>query len=233
MIPKTATTVHKCIKVIPHKEKPLYNESNPLPCDILVVDEVSMISLGLFAKLIKAIGPNTKVILLGDKDQLFSVEPGTVFSDLCSVLNKKNPISKAKLKLLSEITSYSEDSLLQKNGLGYNISENVSMLVESHRFKSTSKLGLLATRVNQITEDNKNEVDSWYKDENLITENKSDKELFDKDAEVCSIFINDKSRVGLRSMSSRISIESQKFLSAKDEFLSYLSELNFIVKMRM
>ena len=176
MIPKTATTVHKCIKVIPHKEKPVYNESNPLPCDILVVDEVSMISLSLFAKLIKAIGPNTKVILLGDKDQLFSVEPGTVFSDLCSVLNQKNPISKAKLKLLSEITSYSEDSLLQKNGLGYNISENVSMLVESHRFKSTSKLGLLATRVNQITEDNKNEVDSWYKDENLITENKSDKE---------------------------------------------------------
>lgn len=230
MIPKTATTVHKCIKVIPHKEKPVYNESNPLPCDILVVDEVSMISLSLFAKLIKAIGPNTKVILLGDKDQLFSVEPGTAFSDLCSVLNQKNPISKAKLKLLSEITSYSEDSLLQKNGLGYNISENVSMLVESHRFKSTSKLGLLATRVNQITEDNKNEVDSWYKDENLITENKSDKELFDKDAEVCSIFINDKSRVGLRSMSSRISIESQKFLSAKDEFLSYLSELNFIVK---
>lgn len=230
MIPKTATTVHKCIKVIPHKEKPVYNESNLLPCDILVVDEVSMISLGLFAKLIKAIGPNTKVILLGDKDQLFSVEPGTVFSDLCSVLNQKNPISKAKLKLLSEITSYSEDSLLQKNGLGYNISENVSMLVESHRFKSTSKLGLLATRVNQITEDNKNEVDSWYKDENLITENKSDKELFDKDAEVCSIFINDKSRVGLRSMSSRISIESQKFLSAKDEFLSYLSELNFIVR---
>lgn len=230
MIPKTATTVHKCIKVIPHKEKPVYNESNPLPCDILVVDEVSMISLSLFAKLIKAIGPNTKVILLGDKDQLFSVEPGTVFSDLCSVLNQKNLISKAKLKLLSEITSYSEDSLLQKNGLGYNISENVSMLVESHRFKSTSKLGLLATRVNQITEDNKNEVDSWYKDENLITENKSDKELFDKDAEVCSIFINDKSRVGLRSMSSRISIESQKFLSAKDEFLSYLSELNFIVK---
>ena len=120
MIPKTATTVHKCIKVIPHKEKTLYNESNPLPCDILVVDEVSMISLGLFAKLIKAIGPNTKVILLGDKDQLFSVEPGTVFSDLCSVLNKKNPISKAKLKLLSEITSYSEDSLMQKNGIGYN-----------------------------------------------------------------------------------------------------------------
>lgn len=230
MIPKTATTVHKCIKVIPHKEKPVYNESNPLPCDILVVDEVSMISLSLFAKLIKAIGPNTKVILLGDKDQLFSVEPGTVFSDLCSVLNQKNPISKAKLKLLSEITSYSEDSLLQKNGLGYNISENVSMLVASHRFKSTSKLGLLATRVNQITEDNKNEVDSWYKDENLITENKSDKELFDKDAEVCSIFIEDRSRAGLRGMSSRISIESQKFLSAKDEFLSYLSELNFIVK---
>ena len=230
MIPKTATTVHKCIKVIPHKEKPVYNESNPLPCDILVVDEVSMISLSLFAKLIKAIAPNTKVILLGDKDQLFSGEPGTVFSDLCSVLNQKNPISKAKLKLLSEITSYSEDSLLQKNGLGYNISENVSMLVESHRFKSTSKLGLLATRVNQITEYNKNEVDSWYKDENLITENKSDKELFDKDAEVCSIFIEDRSRAGLRGMSSRISIESQKFFSAKEEFLSYLSELNFIVR---
>lgn len=230
MIPKTATTVHKCIKVIPHKEKPLYNESNPLPCDILVVDEVSMISLGLFAKLIKAIGPNTKVILLGDKDQLFSVEPGTVFSDLCSVLNQKNPISKAKLKLLSEITSYSEDSLMQKNGIGYNISENVSMLVESHRFKSTSKLGILATKVNQITEDNKNEVDHWYKNANLITENKGSTDLFDKDAEVCSIFINDKSRVGLRSMSSRISIESQKFLSAKEEFLSYLSELNFIVR---
>lgn len=230
MIPKTATTVHKCIKVIPHKEKPVYNESNPLPCDILVVDEVSMISLGLFAKLIKAIGPNTKVILLGDKDQLFSVEPGTVFSDLCSVLNQKNPISKEKLKLLSEISSYSEDSLMQKNGIGYNISENVSMLVESHRFKSTSKLGILATKVNQITEDNKNEVDHWYKDANLITENKGSTDLFDKDAEVCSIFIEDRSRARLRGMSSRISIESQKFFSAKEEFLSYLSELNFIVR---
>ena len=138
MIPRTATTVHKVIGIIPHQERPNYNEDNPLPCNILIVDEVSMISLSLFSKLIKAVSKDTKVILLGDKDQLVSVEPGKVFSDLCSVLNYENSISNEKLEKLSSILGYSKDALLQANGSGHNISENVSMLVESHRFKSTS-----------------------------------------------------------------------------------------------
>ena len=66
LIPKEAITVHKLLGIKPHKERTAFNEDHPLACDVLIVDEVSMISLGLFSKLLAAVGKNTKVILLGD-----------------------------------------------------------------------------------------------------------------------------------------------------------------------
>ena len=59
------------------------NADNPLACDILIVDEVSMLSLSLFDKLVNALGPNTKLILLGDKDQLSSVKTELEYIKKC------------------------------------------------------------------------------------------------------------------------------------------------------
>lgn len=232
MIPRTATTVHKVIGIIPHQERPNYNEDNPLPCNILIVDEVSMISLSLFSKLIKAVSKDTKVILLGDKDQLVSVEPGKVFSDLCSVLNYENSISNEKLEKLSSILGYSKDALLQANGSGHNISENVSMLVESHRFKSTSLLGKLAKAVNEVDKDNAKDIDNWFEKDGFISEITDGESLFstDEKTEVSSVFIKDKSRLGLKSLSSLITKKSLEFFCNEGEYLSKLKSNEFVVK---
>ena len=232
MIPRTATTVHKVIGIIPHQERPNYNEDNPLPCNILIVDEVSMISLSLFSKLIKAVSKDTKVILLGDKDQLVSVEPGKVFSDLCSVLNYENSISNGKLEKISSILGYSKDALLQANGSGHNISENVSMLVESHRFKSTSLLGKLAKAVNEVDKDNAKDIDNWFEKDGFISEITDGESLFstDEKTEVSSVFIKDKSRSGLKSLSSLITKKSLEFFCNEGEYLSKLKSNEFVVK---
>lgn len=232
MIPRTATTVHKVIGIIPHQERPNYNEDNPLPCNILIVDEVSMISLSLFSKLIKSVSKDTKIILLGDKDQLVSVEPGKVFSDLCSVLNYENSISNGKLEKLSSILGYSKDALLQANGSGHNISENVSMLVESHRFKSTSLLGKLAKAVNEVDKDNAKDIDNWFEKDGFISEITDGESLFstDEKTEVSSVFIKDKSRSGLKSLSSLITKKSLEFFCNEGEYLSKLKSNEFVVK---
>ena len=60
-----------------------HDRANPLPADIVLVDETSMIDLPKMAKLLDAIGQGTRLILLGDKDQLASVEPGSVMAELC------------------------------------------------------------------------------------------------------------------------------------------------------
>ena len=61
-----------------------YNEERPLPYDLVIVDECSMIDIAMFAKLFSAIGSNTRLLLLGDKNQLASVEAGSIFGDLCN-----------------------------------------------------------------------------------------------------------------------------------------------------
>lgn len=60
-----------------------YNKDNPLPADIVVVDEASMVDLPLMARLMAAIPGKCRLILLGDRYQLASVQPGAVFGDLC------------------------------------------------------------------------------------------------------------------------------------------------------
>ena len=65
------------------KSGPKYNAETPLPFDLLLVDECSMISLELMTALMEALRPGARLILLGDRAQLASVESGVVFSDLC------------------------------------------------------------------------------------------------------------------------------------------------------
>jgi exodeoxyribonuclease V alpha subunit len=77
-----ACTIHKMMGFTPDSSAPRYNSQNPLPCDLLVVDEVSMLDIHLARHLFDAIGEETKVLLVGDKDQLPSVGPGNVLNDL-------------------------------------------------------------------------------------------------------------------------------------------------------
>jgi exodeoxyribonuclease V alpha subunit len=83
-LPERATTIHRLLGYLPDSARFRYHADNPLPYDVVAVDEASMVDLALMAKLFQGISASARVILLGDKDQLASVEAGAVLGDICS-----------------------------------------------------------------------------------------------------------------------------------------------------
>jgi exodeoxyribonuclease V alpha subunit len=76
-----AQTVHSALGWIPG-EGPVHDEHDPLPCEVLIVDESSMANLELMVTLLRAVGPETHVVLVGDADQLAPVGAGKPFAEL-------------------------------------------------------------------------------------------------------------------------------------------------------
>src|SRR5262249_9219013 len=77
----------------------LFNAANPLPYDVVVVDETSMVSLTLMARLMDALTSHTRLILIGDPDQLTSVDAGAVLSDLVY-----RPVTRPESTVLQQIS---------------------------------------------------------------------------------------------------------------------------------
>lgn len=141
---KTAVTVDKLLGSIPHKAHKIRNADNKIDCDILIVDEVSMVDAANFAKLCDAIRDDTKVIMLGDKDQLASVEAGSVLSDLCNDLSDSlRVLDEEKLSLISALSGYSVDQLKTTD-----ITDNAVQLNFSYRFAKFAGIGDIAKAVN-------------------------------------------------------------------------------------
>lgn len=88
-----ATTIHRLLGPIPRSSTRFRHDSgNPLPHDVVVVDEASMVGLGLMARLVDALSPATRLLLVGDADQLASVEAGTVLADLVRGLGPRGDV---------------------------------------------------------------------------------------------------------------------------------------------
>ena len=85
-IPESVTTLHRLLGAKPPSPYFHHNAKQPLVYDLVVVDEASMVDLALMSKLVDALKPGARLILLGDKDQLASVESGTVLADLTTAL---------------------------------------------------------------------------------------------------------------------------------------------------
>lgn len=117
-IPEFASTIHRLLGTIQGSPYFQHNADNPLPVDVLVVDEASMVDLALMSKLFQALPPGARVILLGDKDQLASVEAGAVLGDICGTGDR---------------ASVSKDCIIQ--------------LQKSYRFSDKSGIGLLSQKV--------------------------------------------------------------------------------------
>ena len=83
-IPESASTLHRLLGFKPDSVYFRHNRDNPLPVDVVVVDESSMIDLALLSKLLESLPSKARLIMLGDKDQLAAVEAGAVFGDLCA-----------------------------------------------------------------------------------------------------------------------------------------------------
>lgn len=76
-----AKTIHRLLGIKPDG-KPLFNQSNPVEADVIVVDEVSMVDVYLMNNLLRAVGSGTAILFVGDVDQLPSVGPGNVLRDM-------------------------------------------------------------------------------------------------------------------------------------------------------
>ena len=83
-LPSDASTIQRLLGVRGESGKFRHDAENPLGADVVIVDEASMIDLALLAKLLAAVRPDACVILVGDKDQLASVEAGSAFRDICT-----------------------------------------------------------------------------------------------------------------------------------------------------
>jgi exodeoxyribonuclease V alpha subunit len=77
-----AKTLHRLLEYAPHDDSYQRNEENPLPYQFVIVDEVSMVDILLFYRLLKALPPDAHLLLVGDADQLPPVGPGNVLRDL-------------------------------------------------------------------------------------------------------------------------------------------------------
>jgi len=88
--PTEASTLHRLLGTIPGSPYFRHDGTRPLAVDAVIVDEASMVDLALLAKLIWALPPHARLILVGDKDQLASVEAGSVLGDICDTGNPHN-----------------------------------------------------------------------------------------------------------------------------------------------
>ena len=77
-----ASTVHRLLGWRPNRTRFRHDRTNRLPHDVVVVDETSMVSLTQMARLLEALSPRTRLVLVGDPDQLASIEAGAVLADI-------------------------------------------------------------------------------------------------------------------------------------------------------
>jgi exodeoxyribonuclease V alpha subunit len=94
-----AMTLHRLLGSRPDTSSRFrHDRGNRLPHDVIVVDETSMVSLTMMARLLEAVRPNTRLILVGDADQLASVEAGAVLADLVEGISARTDMRIATLK---------------------------------------------------------------------------------------------------------------------------------------
>ncbi len=86
-----ATTIHRLLGYLPGSPYFRHDAKHPLNADVVIVDEASMVDLALMAKLLAAVPPRARLILLGDRDQLASVEAGNVLADICAAAESARP----------------------------------------------------------------------------------------------------------------------------------------------
>ncbi|AKA26798.1 exodeoxyribonuclease V subunit alpha [Pseudomonas chlororaphis] len=149
-IPSDVTTVHRLLGNRPGTRHFRHHAGNRLPLDVLVVDEASMIDLEMMANLLDALPMHARLVLLGDKDQLASVEAGAVLGDLCrdAEAGWYTPQTRQWLEAVSG--ERLADSGLQEDVTGsHPLAQQVVMLRHSRRFGEGSGIGQLARWVNQ------------------------------------------------------------------------------------
>ncbi|CAI1729331.1 Exodeoxyribonuclease V alpha chain [Serratia proteamaculans] len=144
LFPTEASTLHRLLGAQPNSQRMRYHSGNRLHLDVLVVDEASMVDLPMMARLIAALPAQARVIFLGDRDQLASVEAGAVLGDICRFAEQGYSVARAEQ--LSRLTG----CLLQGESAQAEaaVRDSLCLLRKSYRFDANSGIGQLASAVN-------------------------------------------------------------------------------------
>ena len=108
-LPDEATTLHRFLGLRANSTHTKYNKDHKALCDVLIVDEASMIDINMFVYIIRAIKDDCKLVLLGDVNQLPSVETGNILSELAKSCNGNNNTIATNM-LIDKTCGYSLDS---------------------------------------------------------------------------------------------------------------------------
>lgn len=145
-IPAQVDTLHRLLGARPETRRFRHDRSNPLHLDVLVIDEASMVDLEMMSAVLAALPANARLVLLGDKDQLSSVEAGAVLGDLChrAEAGHYSADTAAWLQATTgdDIQPYVRDDARA-------LDQQLTMLRYSHRFGQSSGIGQLARAVNK------------------------------------------------------------------------------------
>jgi len=141
-VPTEASTLHRLLGYR-GQGRYYHNRNNPLAIDLLLVDEASMLDLSMMARLLDAVPETARLIFLGDRDQLASVEAGNVLADICA--DGFDKASAELLQYLGEVAPLAVPHLHLSNNAA---SDGVTLLRRSYRFDSDSPVGALAASVN-------------------------------------------------------------------------------------
>lgn len=144
-IPTQVDTLHRLLGSRPDTRRFRHNRTNPLHVDVLVIDEASMIDLEMISAVLAALPATARLILLGDKDQLSSVEAGAVLGDLCRRAQGGH-YDDATARWLKTTTGEDVSAFVTTDADP--LDQQVAMLRHSHRFDAGSGIGRLATAVN-------------------------------------------------------------------------------------
>jgi exodeoxyribonuclease V alpha subunit len=143
----SATTLHRMLGTIPHSPYFRHNSENPLDADVIIIDEASMVDLPLMAKLMQAIPPSARLILLGDRHQLASVQPGAVLGDICPPGNM-NCFSEAFEKQIKKICGGNMPKAAgSKTQKSPDMQDSFVELVDNYRFSDDSSIAKLSTAI--------------------------------------------------------------------------------------
>ncbi|MBR2515491.1 MAG: exodeoxyribonuclease V subunit alpha [Halomonas sp.] len=146
-IPTEVTTLHRLLGARPDTRHFRHSAANPLALDVLVIDEASMVDIEMMAAVLRALPANAQCVLLGDKDQLASVEAGSVLGDLCRRAEAAHYTPETAQWLEHATGRPLPAEYLDTQGQP--LDQAITMLRVSHRFNEHSGIGQLAQAINQ------------------------------------------------------------------------------------
>ncbi|MBM7335589.1 exodeoxyribonuclease V subunit alpha [Alcanivorax marinus] len=143
-IPTQVATLHRLLGSRPDSRHFRHHRHNPVHADVVVVDEASMIDMDMMASLLDALPTDCRLILLGDKDQLASVEAGAVMGDLC----READAGRYRPATLDYVRAACGADLSPWAGDGAALAQQTAMLRRNWRFKDAPGIGDLAAAIN-------------------------------------------------------------------------------------